>query len=409
MAKLPLNKNNVKILLLEGIHPSGVDKLKEAGFKEIERLEGALQGDALIQKLSKVDLVGIRSNTQLTSKVLNACPQLTAIGCFCIGVNQVDLNAATHLGIPVFNDPYSNTRSVAEMVIALSIILMRDLFSKSIAAHKGEWRKFTEGAHEVRGKTIGIVGYGHVGSQVSSLAEALGMSVLYYDIEMKLPLGNAKSVSSLEELIKKSDIVTLHVPETKETLKMINKERLALFKKGSYLINTSRGKVIDIDALHDCLETGKIKGAAVDVFYDEPKTHSEPFITSLQKLPNVILTPHVGGATEEAQEMIAQSVAQKLAYFFDRGSSEGAVNFPELALPLNQNTHRILHIHQNVPGVLSEINTLFGKKGINIVGQYLKTIHDIGYVVFDIEKTAYQGIEDDLKAIKGTIRTRILY
>lgn len=407
MSKLP--KDKIKILLLEGIHPVGVEKLKEAGFAHIERLDGALQDVALIQKLKDVDLVGIRSNTHLTSKVLKACAHLTAIGCFCIGVNQVDLEAASHLGIPVFNDPYSNTRSVAEMVIALSIILMRDLFTKSIAAQRGEWRKVTEGAHEVRGKTIGIIGYGHVGTQVSLLAEALGMSVIYYDIEMKLPLGNAKSTVSLEELIKKSDIVTLHVPETKETLKLINKERLALFKKGSYLINTSRGKVIDLDALHESLESGSIRGAAVDVFYDEPKTHSDPFITSLQKLPNVILTPHVGGATEEAQEMIALNVAQKLAYFYERGSSEGAVNFPELALPPNKNTHRILHIHRNIPGVLSEINTLFGSKGINIVGQYLKTIHDIGYVVFDIEKTSYKGLEEDLGKIKGTIRTRVLY
>lgn len=408
MAKTSFPKEKIKVVLFEGIHQNGLDRFKEEGFSDVTLFPSAFSGDALIEKIHDAHLIGIRSATHINKKILEACPKLLSIGCFCIGTNQVDLKSAEIMGIPVFNDPFSNSRSVSEMVIALTIVLMRDLFSKSESIRRGEWRKISKGSHEVRGKTLGIIGYGRIGSQTALLAEALGMTVIYYDIEQKLPLGNAKK-ASFEEVLQLSDVVTLHVPETLKTKRMINEEALLKMKKGAYLINTSRGQVVDLEALQKVLENKGIAGAALDVFYKEPSDNSEPFSHPLQKFSNVILTPHVGGATEEAQEMIGQTVSQKLIHFINRGSTEGAVNFPELSLPANDEAHRILHIHQNIPGVLSELNTLMASHNINILGQYLKTTNEIGYVVFDIEKKDNVNFLTELKKVKGTIKARILY
>ncbi len=407
MAKTSFPKEKIKIVLFENIHANGVQHFKEEGFLDVTAYPSAYSGEALVEKIQDAHLVGIRSATHLNKAVLEKCTKLLSVGCFCIGTNQVDLKTAEQLGIPVFNDPFSNSRSVAEMVIGLIIVLMRDLFSKSEAIRKGEWRKISKGSHEVRGKTLGIIGYGRIGSQTALLAEALGMSVIYHDIEQKLPLANAKK-ATLDEVLSLSDIVTLHVPETSLTQKMIGLKELKKMKKSAYLINTSRGQVVNLEELEEALNHKIIAGAAIDVFYKEPNDNSELFKHPLQHYPNVILTPHVGGATEEAQSMIGLSVSGKLIHFVNRGSTEGAVNFPELSLSPNENTHRILHIHQNIPGVLSELNTLMAKHGINIVGQYLKTTNDIGYVVFDIEKRNLDFL-DDLKKVKGTIRARILY
>jgi D-3-phosphoglycerate dehydrogenase len=409
MDQLSYPKNKIKILLLENIHDEAVEVFKAEDYNSLELVKGALFEDELIEKAKNVHLLGIRSGTQITKKVIDSCPKLLAIGCFCIGTNQVDLKAAMFKGIPVFNDPISNTRSVAELVVGLSIALMRDLFTKSAAAHAGQWKKVSHGAHEIRGKTLGIIGYGRIGMQVSVLAEAMGMKVFYYDVESKLPLGNAKPAPSLDELLKISDIVTLHVPESPLSNGLITKEKLALMKKTGYLINTSRGKVVDNHALAAALKNKTIKGAALDVFHTEPLNNALPFESPLQGLENVILTPHIGGATEEAQENIALAVSQKLIHFVDRGSTEGVANFPALSLQPNEGTHRILHIHNNVPGMLSQINALFAEKGINIIGQYLKTLPEIGYVVFDVNEQTTSRVLEDLKAIKGTIKTRILY
>lgn len=402
-------KSKIKVVLLEDIHPKAVEIFKEEGFTHLEHLPGALSHQELLDKIHEAHVVGIRSATQLTKAVLDHCPKLLTIGCFCIGTNQVDLQEALLKGIPVFNDPHSNTRSVAELIIGLCIILMRDIFSKSQAAHAGQWKKMSKGAHEVRGKILGIVGYGRIGTQVSVLAESLGMQVYYYDIERKLSLGNAKPLATLDELLSLSDIVTLHVPETPLTLNMINAKKLRLMKKSAYLINTSRGKVVDIGALADALTKNEIRGAAIDVFQEEPKNKTMPFVNPLQKLDNVILTPHIGGATEEAQENIALSMSRKLIDFINRGSTEGAANFPSLSLPPNEDAHRILHIHQNQPGMLMHINKVLADRGINILGQYLRTTPEVGYVVLDIEKEYKDHLAEHLKTIKGTIRVRILY
>ena len=402
----PLNQSDVKILLLEGIHYSAVETLNKAGFTNVERISTALEGDELISKLSTAHFVGIRSRTQLKSEVLQHGKHLLGIGCFCIGTNQVDLETAASYGIPVFNAPHANTRSVAELVIGLTIMLMRGTFEKSQAAHNGDWLKSAVGSNEVRGKTMGIIGYGHIGSQISILAESLGMQVIYHDAYTKLPLGNANQVS-LEELLHSSDIVTLHVPETDETKGMISKDVLDQMKKGSILINASRGSVVDIDALAQKLDSKHIKAAAIDVFPKEPQSKTETFQSPLRGFPQVILTPHVGGSTEEAQESIGVEVGTKFVNYFNLGSTEGSVNFPQINVPPHKNGHRIMHIHKNIPGVLRQINRLIAEEDINILAQYLETKGDIGYVVFDIESHREEELLPKLNEIEGTVRTRI--
>lgn len=399
----------IKIVLLENIHANAVQLFHDQGFTNVESHPSAMTSEELIDHLHDAHVVGIRSATKISKEVLDHCKKLMVIGCFCIGTDQVDIREAMMCGIPVFNDPHSNTRSVAEMVIGLCIVLMRDLFSKNAAAHSGEWRKIAKGSHEVRGKKLGIVGYGRIGSQVAILAEALGMHVTYFDVEQKLALGNVKPARSLEELLESSDIVSLHVPDTSQTQNLMDRDHLKLLKKHAFLINTSRGKVVDNEALAEMLRNKEIKGAAVDVFPKEPSGSHEVFENPLRSLENVILTPHVGGATEEAQENIAVAVSHKLVSFVNRGTTEGATNFPMIALPPHEGANRILHVHENVPGMLSQINAIFADRKINILSQYLQTNQEIGYVVFDIQKDHHPDLVPDLKAIKGTIRTRILY
>ena len=359
--------------------------------------------------MKDVHLLGIRSKTQITSKVLDAAVKLQAIGCFCIGVNQVNVKAATKKGVVVFNAPYSNTRSVAELVMGLSIILIRKIVDKNNSAHKGIWLKEAKGSFELRGKTLGLVGYGNIGSQVSVLAENLGMKVLFYDVETKLPLGNATAIKSLKELVASSDIISLHVPETAQTKNLINKNVLKQFKKGSILINYARGEVVDLDALAKALQEGHLSGAAIDVFPWEPEKNGDKFTSPLQGLSNVILTPHIGGSTEEAQENIGEDVSNKMFNYLERGITIGSHSVPPISLPPVEGAHRILHIHKNVPGVLSTINTQLSKHGINIVGQYLKTNDEIGYVVLDVDKKLSKQALDLLKDAKETIKVRMLY
>jgi len=379
------------------------------GYDNITHLSSTFKDEELIDLIHDASIIGIRSNTKLNCAVLQKCNRMLAIGCFCIGTNQVDLQSALLKGIPVFYDPHSNTRSVAELVIGLSIALMRDLMTKNRKMHNGEWHKSSEHARELRGKIMGIVGYGSIGSQVSTLCESLGMQVLYYDIERKLSMGNAKAVDSLDELLSLSDIVTLHVPETELTKNLLDARCLSLMKPNAFLLNTSRGKVVDYDALAEVLKNKTIRGAGLDVFQEEPKDTLSSFKNQFQGLDNVILTPHIGGLTEEAQERIAGCVAHKLIDFINRGTVEGAANFPNLSLAPNKETHRILHIHENTPGILMEINKFFAEKKINILAQHLRTTEQIGYVVFDIEKGYKEPLIESLKAIKGTIRARILY
>lgn len=402
-------KEKIKILLLENISETAVKHIKESGYASVKKLSGALSEEDLIKEIKDVHLLGIRSKTMITEKVLQAAEKLQAIGCFCIGVNQVNLKAATKKGIVVMNAPYSNTRSVAELVIGLSIMLIRRIIDKNKAAHEGVWMKDAKGSYELRGKTLGIIGYGNIGSQVSILAESIGMKVVYYDIVTKLPLGNAVQIKSLKELLNKSDIVTLHVPETAQTRNMINKTNLKYFKKGAILLNYARGEVVDLDALRKFLLDGHISGAAVDVFPWEPEKNGDRFQTPLQGLPNVILTPHIGGSTEEAQQNIGEDVSNKLVQFLEHGVTTGSHTVPELALPTQEGTHRILHIHNNVPGVLSEINTQLSKHKVNILGQYLKTNDQIGYVVLDVDQSLSGKAVQLLKAVKETIKVRIVY
>ena len=406
---LSLGKNKIKVLLLEGIHSKAVEVLNDHGYYNIKHIKSALEEKDLIHEIQDAYMLGIRSRSMITPKVLEAAKKLIVIGCFCIGTNQVDLGSATINGVPVFNAPHSNTRSVAEFVIGLTIMLLRDAFYKSSEAHKGTWLKSSKGSYEVRGKTIGIIGYGHIGSQVSILAEALGMSVLYYDIQTKLPLGNAKQLDSLSKLLKQSDIVTLHVPENASTYHLIAEKELSSMKTDALLINTSRGSVINIDAITQALKDKKIKGAAIDVFPNEPQGSDQVFKSPLHDLRNVILTPHIGGSTIEAQENIGIEVAKKLIYFSDRGSSEGSVNFPSLSLSPHENTHRILHIHHNVPGMLQKINTIIAEENINVLGQHLLTNEKIGYTVIDISKDTSEKLLKALKQAPGTIRSRVLY
>ncbi|MFY7879293.1 MAG: phosphoglycerate dehydrogenase [Lacibacter sp.] len=402
-------KEKIKILLLENISETAVKHIKDSGYASVKKLSGALSEEDLIKEIKDVHLLGIRSKTMITEKVLQAAEKLQAIGCFCIGVNQVNLKAATKKGIVVMNAPYSNTRSVAELVIGLSILLIRRIIDKNKAAHEGIWMKDAKGSYELRGKTLGIIGYGNIGSQVSVLAESIGMKVIYYDIVTKLPLGNAVQIKSLKDLLNKSDIVTLHVPETAQTKNMINKTNLKYFKKGSILLNYARGEVVDLEALKKFLLDGHISGAAVDVFPWEPEKNGDRFQTPLQGLPNVILTPHIGGSTEEAQQNIGEDVSNKLVQFLEHGVTTGSHTVPELALPTQEGTHRILHIHNNVPGVLSEINTQLSKHKVNILGQYLKTNDQIGYVVLDVDQSLSGKAVQLLKAVKETIKVRIVY
>jgi D-3-phosphoglycerate dehydrogenase / 2-oxoglutarate reductase len=407
--KLSLDKKYIKVLLLEGIHESSAGSFKAAGYSNVEYLKTALDGPELEQKLKDVHIVGIRSRTQLTQQVLQKAGKLFAIGCFSIGTNQVDLQSAKQLGIPVFNAPFSNTRSVAELVIAETIMLMREVPSRNAAAHRGEWLKAVGNSFEVRGKNLGIVGYGHIGSQVSILAESLGMNVLYFDIEKKLSLGKAFVCESLNALLEKSDVVTLHVPETPDTRNMISKEQFSRMKKGALFINASRGTVVDYNALARHLENGHLAGAAADVFPEEPASNNEKFISSLQQFDNVILTPHIGGSTQEAQENIGLEVAEKLIRYSDNGSTVGAVNFPQVSIQPNRDKQRFLHIHKNMPGLLKDINHVFTSKGINIAAQYLQTDPEIGYVIIDAETSHCEKLVDELKAIPHTIRARMLY
>ena len=409
MAQTSLEKDKIRILLLEGIHESAVDNLRQHGYTNIELLKGALVGDELVDKVRDAHMVGIRSRTQLTEEVFAAADKLMAVGCFCIGTNQVDLNAALVRGIPVFNAPYSNTRSVAELVIGEAIMLMRGIPERNASCHRGGWLKNAKDSYEVRGKKLGIVGYGNIGAQVSVLAESMGMKVYFYDVVTKLPLGNATQVQSLDELLGMCDVVSLHVPDTANTRWMIKEAQIRAMKPKSYLINAARGKVVDIDALSAALKDGHLLGAAIDVFPEEPKSSDDEFISPLREFDNVILTPHVGGSTQEAQENIGAEVAEKLARYSDNGSTLSAVNFPEVALPSHPGKHRLLHIHRNVPGILSQINTVFSDNGINICAQYLQTNEKIGYVVVDVESEYSQLALEKLRNIEGTIRTRVLF
>ncbi|ENM5733083.1 phosphoglycerate dehydrogenase [Vibrio mimicus] len=409
MAKVSLEKDRIKILLLEGLHPSSVEVLQAAGYSNIEYHKGSLEEAELIEAIKDVHFVGIRSRSNLTEKVINAAEKLVAIGCFCIGTNQVDLNAAAKRGIPVFNAPFSNTRSVAELVLGEILLLLRGIPEKNALAHRGIWKKSADNSYEARGKRLGIIGYGHIGTQLGIIAENLGMHVYFYDIESKLSLGNATQVHNLSDLLNKCDVISLHVPETADTKNMMGAEEFARMKPGAIFINAARGTVVDIPALCNALESGHIAGAAIDVFPEEPASNKEPFESPLMKFDNVILTPHVGGSTQEAQENIGIEVAGKLAKYSDNGSTLSSVNFPDVSLPEHRNCSRLLHIHANRPGILTQINTIFAEEGINIAAQYLQTTAEIGYVVIDVETARSEEALTKLKAIDGTIRARILH
>ena len=402
-------RNKIKILLLENISDAAVAEFEHGGYTNVKRIGGALSEAELIKAVKGVHLLGIRSKTRVTLNVIESADKLLAAACFGIGVNQIDLKAATENGVAVFNAPYSNTRSVAELIIGLCVMLIRKITDKNTAAHNGVWLKDATGSFEIRGKTLGIIGYGNIGSQVSTMAEAMGMHVVYYDIATKLPLGNARQVRDLAELLKQSDIVTLHVPSDATTRHMINADTLRSLKKGGILINHSRGDVVDLDALHNAITSGKIAGAAVDVFPEEPEKTRDAFKTVLQNLPNVILTPHIGGSTEEAQANIGLDVTSKLIKYLELGISEGSHTVPAVSLPPQKDTHRILHIHRNIPGVLGQINSRLSKGGINIVGQYLKTNEAIGYVILDVDSKISKEAFEILKGVKGTLKARLVY
>lgn len=409
-------KDRIRIVLLEGVHPRGIDVLRAEGFT-VETHAKALEGDALVRAAADAHVLGVRSKTTLTAEALQGASKLLAVGCFCIGTNQVALDEACVRGVPVFNSPFSNTRSVAELTIAEVIALSRTLTDKSAGLHRGEWDKSAAGAHEVRGRTLGIVGYGHIGSQVSVLAEAMGMRVLFYDVVPKLAHGNARQVRTLGELLTQSDVVTLHVPATGQTENLIGRAELAAMKDGAFLINNARGSVVDLDALADALKAGKLAGAALDVFPVEPAGKGDRFESAVQGLRNVILTPHIGGSTEEAQESIALDVVGKLTRFINNGSTTGAVNVPEVDLPeqvrregdAERRTHRILHFHRNVPGVLGQINAITAELGVNVSGQYLRTNERVGYVVLDVDPSDAGALEERLRAVPETVRMRVLW
>jgi D-3-phosphoglycerate dehydrogenase len=409
MTKTSTDKSKIKFLLLEGIHPSAVKVLQAAGYSHIENLSGALADEALKLKIADAHFVGIRSRTQLSADVLAHAHKLAAIGCFCIGTNQVDLNAARERGIVVFNAPFSNTRSVAELVLAEAIVLMRGIPEKNAVAHRGGWLKSADNAFEIRGKTLGIVGYGAIGSQLSVLAESLGMQVVFFDVVTKLPLGNARQVAHLKDLLAQADVVSLHVPETPATQWMIGAAQIAAMKPGSVLINASRGTVVEIEPLAEALRHKKLLGAAIDVFPQEPRSNQDTFESPLRGLDNVILTPHIGGSTLEAQENIGIEVAEKLVKYSDNGTSTSSVNFPEVALPAHPGKHRLLHIHRNVPGVLSGVNQVFSENHINIAAQYLQTRDTVGYVVIDIDAAHSDVALAKLAEVPGTLRCRVLF
>ena len=406
---LSLNKDKIRFLLLEGVHDNALKVLNGAGYTNIEYLKTALDEAELIEKIKDAHFVGIRSRTQLTRKVLESAEKLIAIGCFCIGTNQVDLEAALELGIPVFNAPYSNTRSVAELVLAETIMLMRGIPEKNAVVHRGGWNKSAQDSYEVRGKTMGIVGYGSIGSQLSVLAESLGMKVIYHDVVTKLPLGNAVQAASLDELLEQADIVTLHVPDLPSTRNMMTKEQFDKMKDGAFFINAARGGCVDIDDLAAALQSKKLLGAAIDVFPKEPKSADEEFFSPLRAFDNVILTPHVGGSTQEAQANIGLEVGEKFVKYSDQGDTTSAVNFPNVSVPFIEGTHRLLHIHKNVPGVLSQINAAFAKAGINIAAQSMLTRGDVGYLVMDVDDHDSEKALERLKAVPETIKVRVLF
>ncbi|RQM62216.1 phosphoglycerate dehydrogenase [Aeromonas enteropelogenes] len=408
-AKFSLDKDKIKVLLLEGVHPNTVETFRAAGYTSVEYLKTSLSEEELIERVRDVHFIGLRSRTQITEKVLDAANKLVAIGCFCIGTNQVELGAAQIRGIPVFNAPFSNTRSVAELVLGEILLLLRGIPEKNAKCHRGVWEKLANRSVEARGKKLGIIGYGHIGTQLGIIAESIGMKVYYYDIENKLSLGNAIQVPNLVELLNMSDVISLHVPETPSTKDLIGAEQLRMMKPGAIFINASRGTVVDIDALADVIKSGHISGAAIDVFPSEPKSNDEEFMTPLRGLDNVILTPHIGGSTQEAQENIGLEVANKLIKYSDNGSTLSAVNFPEVSLPGHKGSSRLLHIHRNQPGVMNKINQIFAEEGINIAGQYLQTSSHIGYVVIDVETEHSEKALAKLKEIDGTIRARILH
>ncbi|WP_410678025.1 phosphoglycerate dehydrogenase [Avibacterium paragallinarum] len=408
-AKVSLDKSKIKFVLLEGVHKNAIEVLNAAGYTNIEYHKKALEPEELKEVIKDAHFLGIRSRTHLTADVLECANKLIAVGCFCIGTNQVDLEAAKMRGIPVFNAPFSNTRSVAELVLGEILLLMRNVPQANAEVHRGLWNKSATGSHEVRGKKLGIVGYGHIGSQLSIIAESLGMNVYFYDVETKLPLGNAQQVGSLKELLASCDVISLHVPENASTKNLMNAERIAQLKEGSILINAARGTVVDIDALAQALKAGKLRGAALDVFPVEPASINEEFVSPLRGLDNVILTPHIGGSTAEAQENIGTEVASKFVKYSDNGSTLSAVNFPEVSLPEHSGTKRLLHIHENRPGVLNQINQIFVGANINIAAQYLQTDPKIGYVVIDVETDDCSQLLQQLREIDGTIRARVLY
>ena len=407
--RLSLERNKLKVVLLEGIHPSAVEAFTADGYTQIESHPKALEGEALVEAIRDAHFIGLRSRTQLTADVLEQAQKLVAVGAFCIGTNQIDLDTAARRGVPVFNAPFSNTRSVAELVLAEIIMLMRGIPEKNALLHQGGWMKSAAHSFEVRGKTLGIIGYGHIGTQIGLMAEHMGMRVVFYDIETQLPLGNARQLSSLDELLAGADVVSLHVPETPSTKNMMDAARIAKMKRGSYLINASRGTVVDIDALAAALESKHILGAAIDVFPVEPKGNEGEFRSPLIRFPNVLLTPHIGGSTGEAQESIGREVASKLIRYSNNGSTLSAVNFPEVSLPAHPGLCSLLHIHRNVPGMLTRINERLSNAGINIAGQYLQTSQHVGYVVVDVEFGSSTEALNEVLSIEGTIRARVLY
>ena len=409
MAQESLEKSKIRILLLEGVHPSAVETLKGAGYHNIESHQKALPPEDLKVAIADAHFVGIRSRTQLTAEIFESAKKLVAVGCFCIGTNQVDLEAATKKGVVVFNAPFSNTRSVAELVIAEAILLLRGVAEKNAKAHRGEWQKSAANSFEIRGKKLGIIGYGNIGMQLGVIAEGLGMQVQFFDVTNKLPMGNARQVPTLKQLLNSSDVVSLHVPENRSTQNMIASAQLAEMKPGSILINASRGTVVDIDALAEHLESGRLGGAAIDVFPVEPRSNDEEFVSPLRRFDNTFLTPHIGGSTIEAQENIGMEVAEKLARYSDNGTSISSVNFPEVALPTHAGSHRLLHIHHNTPGIMGAINSVFSDNDLNVAAQFLQTNEAVGYVVIDIDAEYSDMALSRLAAIEGTIRCRVLF
>ncbi|MGI2029443.1 phosphoglycerate dehydrogenase [Endozoicomonas acroporae] len=409
MPEISLDKSKIRFLLLEGVHPSAVEILKASGYTNIDYVTTSLPPEELKERIADARFVGIRSRTQLTEEIFAAAKKLCAVGCFCIGTNQVELPAATRRGIPVFNAPYSNTRSVAELVLAEAILLLRGIPEKNAMAHQGGWQKTAANSHEIRGKKLGIIGYGNIGSQLSIMAESLGMEVYFYDVVTRLSMGNATQISDLNTLLGMCDIVSLHVPETRDTQWMFGEAQFAAMKDNSILINASRGSVVVIEALAEYLKNGKLLGAAIDVFPEEPRGNDDEFISPLRGMKNVILTPHIGGSTQEAQENIGREVAEKFVMYSDIGTTLSSVNFPEVALPAHPGKHRLLHIHQNIPGILGQINQILSENRINISGQYLQTNESVGYVVIDVDAEHSDMAMQKIKKIEGTIRCRVLY